>query len=379
MLAFPVFLFESQEQWDHKWHQDYAARWFTEGILDPPIPHVGYHILLMALKTLLPHADWRWLGMGTMLTVYAILCILVYCYLLRAFQMQSWCTRFLCSGLTVLLLYLAPINILTLGGENLYFGYIAPTSYHNPTSILLKPIAVLQFLLALYMLTNRGGSLWMVGVASALSAVGAFVKPNYALALLPALAFFTLWRIVRRQPVAWYPILLGFGIVNAVILLLQYTVLTESRGQIYFAPLESIHFGEPSNLAIALKLPLSTAFPALVSLTNWKAARRSLPLGFAWLTFFVSLLHFYLFNEPEYPYAGNFWWGAQLCLFILFMVSLRFWLSQLRWNTLAAQVQSLPSLTFGGLSLFLHAVCGLLWWGLHVYQNVLGYPLRAWW
>ena len=379
VLAFPVFYFESQELWDHLWHQDYAARWYMQGVLDPPLPHLGYHVLLIASKIVLPQVDWRWLGMGAMLAIYAVLAVIVYTYLLRSFQAVKTLTRWLTAGLTIVVLYLAPINILTLGGENLYFGYIAANTYHNPTSILLKPIAVAQFLLALYLLAHNRIPLWMLGAAFALSIVGAFVKPNYALAMLPALALITLWRMIHHQPVEWRAILFGYGIINALVLLLQYTVVAGSRGQIYIAPLESIRFTEPSDLAIVLKFPLSIAFPALVAFTNWKAARRSLPLGFAWLAFFVSLLHYYLLNEPEHPYAGNFWWGAQTCLFILIMVSVRFWISNLRWDTLAAQAHSLPSLSLGGLTLFLHAVCGLLWWGAHVYQNVVGYPLRAWW
>jgi hypothetical protein len=383
-IALTAFYGESYNYDDLGWHQDFAERLYSTGNIDPPISHIGYHIVLIGLKFLFPFVTWRWLGIIVMTGTFVMLAIMIYRYLLRAKASPSNIYRWMVCFVSLLLLIMTPITIFTWSTQNLYLGgYISPTVYHNPTVNLLRPIAFAQFLIAFHFLTSRRVELSIVVAATLLNIVALFVKPSYAIALLPALSILTLWRMFYRQEVAWRIVFVWFGVLNALLIIGQYYFLyisnTDSRGSVIFAPLQSLESYEPSYIWLALKLGLSIAFPVFVTFIYWQVARKCLLLVFAWLCFFFSVLPFYLLNETAYPTAGNFWWGAQVCLFILMIVSARFWITQQgeqfpvfthRWS-----LATIVTIAF----FLLHSVSAVFWWGTHVYQTFSHVSWRTWW
>jgi hypothetical protein len=233
---------------------------------------------------------------------------------------DCWVAALWCLGLLVA----GPITLATISAKNLYMGYIYPASaYHNPTTLLLKPLALLSFALTLAALERsvlaRAG--WkLVLAASVAAALSALAKPSWLLCFLPGvvLTLFFDSRLRNRWP-AWQvvaAVLLG----GLGVLAWQYAFLYGhgGAGGIIFTPRKYSRYGPLA----PVKLLFSVAYPLAVLIVFWKQARQSLLLGLAWRTFAVSLLVAYGFSETG-PRAGhdNFGWSAQIALFVLFVAS----------------------------------------------------------
>ncbi len=214
------------------------------------------------------------------------------------------------------LLFIDPLNNLTY----LVNGYIAPNLFHNPTLLLLKPLAMAQFALVLDTLSEkRSGWVWVFATAL-VSAAAVFSKPSYAICLLPALGLLTLIRLLKKQSVDWVRLVLGVVVPTFIFLIWQFIITygQENSSAIIFAPLLVMkHYSATGTLPA--KLLLSLVFPLVVTLLCWKSAIRSRKIQLGWLGFVISLALVYLLAETgTRQFAANFYWSAELSMFILF-------------------------------------------------------------
>ncbi|GAB4574586.1 MAG: hypothetical protein Kow0077_21880 [Anaerolineae bacterium] len=279
---------------------------------------------------------------------------------------------FVAVALAVIVLLLGPVSFLTWHRANLYLGYIAPTVYHNPTLTLLRPLALLQFLCLVkgFDDVSTGRQPLLVLVTALLTVVSVYAKPSYIICLLPAAGLAMVVQWLRKQPVDWLFIGAGIIVPGFVVLILQYqfTYIANTDNNVIFAPLlaartmESVH--------ILPKLILSFVFPAAVSILYWPRVARSHAFVLAWLVAFVALAYAYLLAESGMVGDGNFLWGAQVSLFILMVVALRFFVQQI-----IASGQPRISLRNGLLvgALLLHLIPGIVWY----YAEAL--TLEHWW
>lgn len=77
------------------------------------------------------------------------------------------------------------------------------------------------------------------------------------------------------------------------------------------------------------KFFMSIFFPLMVAVLFFRRMLRDHEMVLAWSAFIIGALQFYLFIEKGSRYThANFLWGAQITLFILFAVSIRFLLKQ---------------------------------------------------
>lgn len=207
-----------------------------------------------------------------------------------------------------------------------YFGYISLANYHNPTVQLLKPLAVLLFILALRVFDRQAHSRWNIPLAAALVIGSALVKQNYLICLIPALALLMAagWRQKWRMDMRLG--LLGFILPAALILAAQtyvtFLMPEADEGGFRFAPLavESAFSG-----FLFWKFLLSVLFPLVVWLPSFRKVLMDREMQLAWLAFLVGVGQLYLFAESgERLLHGNFRWSAQITLFVLFAASIRF-------------------------------------------------------
>jgi hypothetical protein len=233
-----------------------------------------------------------------------------------------WFAALWCLGLQVA----GPITLATIWVNNFYWGYIYPAStYHNPTIVLLKPLAILSFALALRALERSmtARPAWALILSlSAAAMVSGLAKPNWLLCFLPGLVLTLLFDSrLRSRPWAWC--VAGAAILSGLsVLAWQYVFLygyhPKSNG-IIFTPQKWL---STYGALAPVKLMLSIAFPVSVLVLFWHDLRKSLMLGLAWSTFGVSLLIAYGFSETGIR-AGddNLGWSAQIALFVLFVAS----------------------------------------------------------
>jgi hypothetical protein len=233
---------------------------------------------------------------------------------------DCWVAALGCLGLQVA----GPITLATVWTKNLYVGYIYPAStYHNPTILILKPLALLSFALTLKALERsiiaRPG--WeLVLAASAAGILSALAKPSWLLCFLPALVL-TLFcdPRLRRRRTAW-EVVAAVLVTGLCVLAWQYAFLYGHSGtdRISFTPEKYSRYGPLG----PVKLSLSIVYPLSVLILFWKEVRQSFLLAMAWMTFAVSLGIAYFFSETG-PRAAhdNLGWSAQIALFVLFVTS----------------------------------------------------------
>ncbi len=380
VIALAPAIFELGQWSDHGFHQHLAAAWSVSGQAPAGLPHPVYHLLWMALHWLLGEQNLVFPGLIIYLGSYALVGILAYQLVTEhLFTPKADYQRWLVAVPMALIQFVAPVAVLTLSEQNLYIGYMHISTYHNPTTILLRPLALAQFLILLNSLRPARVKIpLLIGVA-ALSLVAVYTKPNYALALLPMLGIWVAYHGLRRQHLDWR-IVLAMGIPTTLALLLQSIVMNDERGGIRVDPFAVLMMYSPDLGTAVLKIMMSSLFPLAVLLLFSRQVLRSAPNMLAWGIYLISLTQAILFTEIYQAPAGNFFWGAYVALLILFLTNLGTLLDALFRREGSA---ALHWMRVGGTSavLLAHAAFGAFWWWLHLVSIWGGAGLMKdlWW
>jgi hypothetical protein len=268
-------------------------------------------------------------------------------------------------ALTFILMLVGAITFFTWQTERLYFGYLLPHVYHNPTTLILQPLSLLSFVYAVGIFSHakhfKSNGAWLI--SAALVVMSALAKPSYIIAMIPAVGLFGLYRLVRGGTINWKLGILGLALPAGLILILQFALLPNSGSgadKIALMPFGFLDGKADMNLWF-LQLLMSLAFPLSIYALNFKTARHELPLNLAWLGTGFALFYYYFVVETNRINAGNFTWSAQIMALILFVVSAKFLLDRV-------SIEKRITLT-DGLSiavLLLHFVCGVVWYVLNL-------------
>ncbi len=303
-------------------------------------PHFLYHVSAIALfeSRLVPNIENA--GFVVMLAAYMATALATY-------QLFQWLNRrregvkaisgYVWVVTALVLMLLGPISILE---DNLRSGqanaFLFANTYHNPTVNLLKPLAILLFLVILNLMqTSQRRRLLLLAVAAAvLTILSTLAKPNYTIAIVPAIILFIAYSFLRPLRISRIGLTASVIIPAAIVLIWQFTFLYGAghtslvRGDnssIVFAPFDyfvtinHVPFGW-----LLLDLGASILFPALVYIAYLREARFDIVLNLSWLVFLITLAQAYFFNENPDGSHGNLTWGTQIGLFILFVVSVEY-------------------------------------------------------
>ena len=243
----------------------------------------------------------------------------------------------LVAALALCLAIIMPFNLLSHSPHDLYYGYVPIHPYHNPTIVALKLFALVVafFAVLAFMPPAERRPPWMLVFVGVMTALSVIAKPNYVLALLPAMGVYWLYHFVyRKRPVDW-GLLIAIGGVAVPILMWQYLFNYERSGEEYdsgigFDPFYffEVHAGGVS-WRLAVKFVLSILFPLVVYALYFPRARRDVGLNLTWLVFGVGAFHTYFLTETGFRAThGNFTWSGMITLLALFMLSVLFVLRQ---------------------------------------------------
>lgn len=193
-------------------------RWAQELSLygKTPLSHYLFQQVTIIIRVLIPfHLIERfiphWAEVETTWTIAGVVCVVLFTILLgeviymRLMKItEPWKPNIayrLSLLLTISLLLVAPITIFTWGQQRLLFGYIGINVYHNPTILLLKPLALILSWKICEMLFSVGRArdvIWLF----ILSMLTLQAKPSYTLILLPALVLAIGYQLSRRRSFA---------------------------------------------------------------------------------------------------------------------------------------------------------------------------------
>lgn len=334
---------------DHNQHQLFAQSLYATGQL--PTPHVLYHVMLNGLYTLTGSNDWRFATALAMTLPHIAFALITYVALrlqVQGLSGQRWVMgRALCVVLAVLMVIAVPINIFLRSfpypADTYLMGFITPTTYHNPTQTLLRPLALLLFI-AVYTFAliprSRTGlqHVAVCGLLAGLVVICGISKPNFILILLPALAVWNGLRLLRRQSIAWLPGLVGIALPGVVLLAGQYAFTfsqtsTMGNSTVVFRPFGAVM--QASGLFvehIILFSSLSLLFPAIIYILYFQHTRHDKVFNFAWLLLIFGVVFMLLLAEtgPRADHANFVWSGyiAQTTLhFAVFRTMLGSWVA----------------------------------------------------
>jgi hypothetical protein len=145
-------------------HLSWAKQLAEQGVTY--LPHFTYQQMVVIVRALLPFSaaeliqkglsawlaerSYKIAGLLVLAIFYGLTAILIQRRLYSTLQtIKSKHSGALSILFTLVLMLVAPINLLTISQHRLYLGYIGINVYHNPTVIMLKPMALVIFWLIL--------------------------------------------------------------------------------------------------------------------------------------------------------------------------------------------------------------------------------------
>lgn len=307
-------------------HNQYALRILRgEDVPDHIMAHPAYAYLIGILIWLTRSAlDADHAAIVTMAASQALTGLLIYFWLGR--RADKW-SEFLRVALAIGITLAAPLMLLASLDGRYYFGYIGLANYHNPTVVLLRPMAVLilMFTAALFDPSTRRHWL-LAGAAAVVTVLATLTKPNLAIIWLPALAIEWWIQSSESRRKLFWPIAIGFELPAVVILAWQYlSTYTGSgggSGGILWAPFK-VEAGSSGYLPI--KFLLSIWLLLVVIAVYRRSLFGNSSLRLTWMAFAFGAAAVYLLAEGGNRLDdGNFRWGAQIGLLLLFIAIIRF-------------------------------------------------------
>lgn len=339
LFFLPIFTREMQPFTDYGAHIEFAATVLRGGEIE--LSHFAFQYGVALLY---------WLGLSltaaaTVLSLIAVSATALGLFLIFRRNAEPWPAALLGFALLVI----GPLSLVTLPEKELYLGYMTPNVYHNPTLVLLKPIALGLLVLGSRAFEKRGSleSWWTVGAAAALSVLSCFTKPSFQICFVPGMGLLAALALVRRQGVDLRLCVLGVALPSLLALGWQYLVSFEGvvSSEIIFLPFEVINHLSDRTL---LKFFLSILFPVLVTASFFRAAVEDKMLMLSWATALFGIAYAYLLAETGGRLAhGNFLWSGYISIFVLYVSSVPLLLREKKtamrqacWGVFALQVAS---------------------------------------
>ncbi len=205
--------------------------------------------------------------------------------------------------------------------KNIYLGQSSPNVWHNPTTVVVKPFAFLSILLFIYLLNieNTKKLIMFSILEAALIAISVSAKPNFFMSFFPAVYIFLLLRVNLFKKYFW-----KFTVISIpalAILAWEYFMRFEEGGESKII-IDFLGVWSHYTPNVFISLLLLIAFPISVLIFYFKKVIKNDFLVLSWLVFLIALLQYSIFAEA-YPhhYHGNFGWGRQIILPMVFTFS----------------------------------------------------------
>jgi hypothetical protein len=272
---------------------------------------------------------------------------------------EDWKSMIISFGIIIA----GPLFLLVGIDQKFYFGYPGFALYHNPTILILRPFAVLLWLIILKYSFSKINSGIGIFFGILLVILSTLAKPSYTICVLPAIGLVLLWRKIRGQTINWWFVLFGLFIPAVIVLLWQYQLafLGARESSIILAPFKVIRW---MSHKIVIKFLLSIIFPLSVSIIYLKRVIHDRSMMIAWVIFGIGSFYGYFLAEGGRSlYSGNFLWSTDITLFILFFQAIIFFLSQISIGKNNTPARIILWLVFGA-----QVVCGIIYY-IHCFTN----------
>jgi hypothetical protein len=231
------------------------------------------------------------------------------------------------AGLTLLTLLAQPIFIPSF--NELLVGQSSPNIWHNPTNMVLKPLALVS---AICLERVVFGQPTRRDYAAILAAVliGILAKPAFAMVLIPvtgALAAYLFLPARYRFGSGREPMratsrlfLAGLTVVSIAAIAAQARLILDERGM----QISVLTVWREYSPSVPLSILLVTAFPICVTVIEVARGRPLRGLGLAWAFTIAGIAIFAIFADSgDALLHGNFGWSYQIALAVLYPFVMR--------------------------------------------------------
>lgn len=327
VFATHSFLIPLHVDTDFEDHNNWAAD-IRNGrdVPDYVLAHAMWQITLAALNL------FAGIPFNTASLISAILYVFLTAIILICWLIPVWKERRIhrawLYALIMGMLVAAPVSLLWFEDRLMYFGYIGITSYHNPTIIVLRPLALLQFIYAFLCFQPSGLTPRNIMLAGVISALATFAKPSFAICILPATGILSMILLAKKQYIDIKGLILGIIVPTVFVLAVQYLATyheSDSEG-ILFLPFEVM---SKYSKFLLPKFILSILFPLAVLFFHYKDTFSDSRMRLAWLIFAFGMIYTYFFAESGYRMVhGNFGWSGEIASFVLFMATTVFYMEK---------------------------------------------------
>ena len=260
-----------------------------------------------------------------------------------------------------------------------YLGQGSPNIWHNPTTIAVRPIALLVFVLISSMVIKARKEEFEKGIpigrgilTSILLILSCLAKPSFVQVFYPGIfTLMVIWLIMfRGKNLKTALQLFLVCLPSLIVMILQFVIAfysgNKGSGGITIAPF--VVAGARTK-SIPVSLLLLLAFPLLMLLLA--AIRKSLSWGdaLAWLMLFWGLVWRLLLAEKgERIYHGNFSWGFMLAAYLVWFTAVRSYLKLYFSEQMTGNKRGV-GFVLSSIVLLLHLVSGIYYL---IYLIVLG-------
>ena len=274
---------------------------------------------------------------------------------------------------------ISPINLFSWNIKNYYMGYIGMAFYSNPATVMIRPFALIIFLITAKILSdhpikNKLSAVLSLGI---LNVIGILTKPTFAISFLPTVGLISLYKLIKKQSFKLSIIIFGIGIPSVVTLAWQYLLTYTgnwSNSRIIWAPFAVSQLPISAQL---LRYIASIAFPLLVYFLYFQYTKNDFYLNFSWLILLIStFLMFSLAESGDRFSHGNFFAAGNISLFILYIISTKVFLQENK--DILYTLKPIKLVKFAGASsiYLMHFVSGVAFYLWHVFSLTIDLP---WW
>ena len=329
-----------------------------QSIADLTSPHFLFQLLLKVLHV--AGSDYATAAVWVLGLSYAAMAVLI------ARELERRGTALTARRAFVLipaLLIASHVFLPTILRPNMYFGYLVPITYHNPTQQLNKLFTVwIYFAYCEQFLDSVRASVPRVAGTGALCVLSALAKPSFLIGFLPTAGLYAVADSIRRR---WRKVVLfavGIALPCLFVLLWQARLAygTGAPTRVVFAPFAVFDFTQT-----LYKLPASLAFPLVVWVMAARSRRHDAKLHFVWLFTAIALfITLFLGEDGPRLMEGNFAWTGQTAVFLAYVESL-LWLITTPEVTRGRRA---AWWTFGA-----HVACGVVWYAANFFPERTGW------
>lgn len=212
-----------------------------------------------------------------------------------------------------------------------YLGPKTGNIWHNPTYLIIKPLAIWIFFLYAELFekyrdrknTGHEPNKKLV-MGSILLCISAFLKPSFFQMFLPGLFVYCVIELVLRRGENFLLLFkIGVSVVPVTIIgIMQMVILGGSSGEGGGIGIGFLRVWGTRTPYWYIALLFSLAFPIFVFIVYKKKIFSYDISRLGICALFSGLLQYMFLYVTKYPEAGDFGWGFSLSIFIIFMVSI---------------------------------------------------------